>query len=188
MKSKVKHQLSDRPINPEHYIYLVRFIANRYIRQCPTNVELGDLCSAGIIGLIDAISKYDNTRGNAFITYAYKRILGAMRDEVRKIRGLPRYKKEPIFRVQYVPFNDFLIANADYSDMLCKLENVEVLRKNCKNITKKEMEILRFYFFCGMYRSEIAEIYDVSESRIGQILKKTIAKIRRNHAKNRRNP
>jgi RNA polymerase sigma factor (sigma-70 family) len=173
----VKPLLSDQPINPADYIFLVRSIANKYISKCPRNIELGDLYSAGTIGLIDAISKFDRKRENKFVTYAYRRILGAMMDEVRKIRGIPRYA----LGLKFVRFDNFHVANNDHSAMLEKLENVEFLRKNCKNITKREMKILRFYFFCDLSCSAIGKKLGVTEGRIWQIIQGTLAKIREKH-------
>ncbi|RYE82888.1 MAG: RNA polymerase sigma factor WhiG, partial [Hyphomicrobiales bacterium] len=48
-----------------------------------TNIELDDLISSGVIGLMDAVDKYDSTRDNKFKTYAEFRIRGAMLDELR---------------------------------------------------------------------------------------------------------
>jgi RNA polymerase sigma factor (sigma-70 family) len=177
LKVKVKHQLSDRPINPADYINLVKFIANKYIVKCPSNIELGDLYSAGTIGLIDAIGKFDSSKENKFTTYASHRILGAMKDEVRKIRGIPRYASG----LKFVPFDNFQVANNAHDDMVSRLENIEFLRKNCNNITKREMKLLKFYFFCDLSCSEIGKKLGVTDVRIWQILKRTLAKIRGKH-------
>ena len=77
---------------------LVRIIAKRIARKTPPNVELDDLISSGIIGLIDAIQKYDYKKGTKFKTYAEHRIRGAILDELRAQDWIPRSirKKEKL--------------------------------------------------------------------------------------------
>ncbi|MHB1392459.1 MAG: FliA/WhiG family RNA polymerase sigma factor [Clostridia bacterium] len=72
------------------YIYLVKFVAGRLYASYGSNVEFDDLVSYGIFGLIDAIDKYDLSRGVKFDTYAQLRIRGAIIDQLREIDWLPR--------------------------------------------------------------------------------------------------
>ncbi len=60
------------------YAPLVRFIAQKIASRLPSNIELDDLISCGVIGLMDAIQKFDPTRDNKFKTYAEFRIRGAI--------------------------------------------------------------------------------------------------------------
>lgn len=66
------------------YIPLVKYIASRVIIGKTKYIEYEDLVSYGMLGLMDAISKFDETRGMKFSTYASIRIKGAMIDELRK--------------------------------------------------------------------------------------------------------
>ena len=72
------------------YLYLVKYVAGRVAISLPPNVEFNDLVSYGILGLFDAIEKYDVTQGNKFETYAVTRIRGSMMDELRKLDWAPR--------------------------------------------------------------------------------------------------
>src|SRR3990167_2655192 len=72
------------------YLYLVKFVAGRVAVGLPSNVEFGDLVSYGILGLLDAIEKYDVNQGNKFETYGVSRIRGAIMDELRKLDWAPR--------------------------------------------------------------------------------------------------
>lgn len=72
------------------YTYIVKFVAGRLYASYGNNVEFDDLLSYGIFGLIDAIDKYDITRGVKFETYAQLRIRGAIIDQLREIDWLPR--------------------------------------------------------------------------------------------------
>ena len=69
---------------------LVKYMALRLISRLPDHVSIDDLYSAGIIGLIDAIDKYDATQGIPFEYHAKIRIRGAMLDEIRAMDWIPR--------------------------------------------------------------------------------------------------
>ena len=72
------------------YAPLIKFIARKISLRLPPNIELDDLISNGIIGLMDAIEKYDPTCNNKFRTYAEFRIRGAILDELRSQDWVPR--------------------------------------------------------------------------------------------------
>ncbi len=72
------------------YAPLIKFIAQKIAVRLPANIELDDLISAGVIGLMDAIEKYDSSRDNTFKTYAEFRIRGAILDELRSQDWVPR--------------------------------------------------------------------------------------------------
>ena len=72
------------------YLYLVKYVAGRVAIGLPPNVEFNDLVSYGILGLFDAITKYDVSQGNKFETYAVSRIRGSIMDELRKLDLAPR--------------------------------------------------------------------------------------------------
>ncbi|MDV3426935.1 MAG: FliA/WhiG family RNA polymerase sigma factor [Bacillota bacterium] len=80
--------VSDKII--EEYIPLVKYIASRVVIGKSRYVEYEDLVSYGIIGLLDAINKFDNGKGVKFSTYASIRIKGAILDELRKNSPLPK--------------------------------------------------------------------------------------------------
>ena len=87
-KQSGRRDLRDRLIL--HYSPLVKFVAGRVAVGLPQNVEQSDLVSYGIFGLMDAIEKFDLTRGYKFETYAMSRIKGAIIDELRTIDWVPR--------------------------------------------------------------------------------------------------
>ena len=79
-----------RNVLMETYLTLVRYNADRISAKLPDEVELDDLMSAGIFGLIDAIEAFDLTRGVKFETYCAPRIRGAILDELRTMDWVPR--------------------------------------------------------------------------------------------------
>ncbi|HEY8322835.1 MAG TPA: FliA/WhiG family RNA polymerase sigma factor [Candidatus Baltobacteraceae bacterium] len=72
------------------YLHLVKYVAGRISVNLPPNVEINDLVNDGILGLIDAIEKYDDARGVKFETYAITRINGAILDALRSLDWVPR--------------------------------------------------------------------------------------------------
>ena len=72
------------------YVPLVKLVAGRLNVYLGSNVEYDDLVSYGIFGLIDAIDKFDYSKGIKFETYASLRIRGAILDQIRKMDWIPR--------------------------------------------------------------------------------------------------
>lgn len=73
-----------------NYAPRIRYIALRVKSRMPAHVDLGDLISAGTLGLLDALGKYRSDVGCRFETYADSRIRGAMLDELRRLDWMPR--------------------------------------------------------------------------------------------------
>lgn len=74
----------------ERFYEIVRFTAERMRAKLPSEVELDDLMSAGLFGLMDAIDAYDPSRGVKFETYCTQRVHGAIVDELRSMDWVPR--------------------------------------------------------------------------------------------------
>src|SRR3954466_14879493 len=79
-----------RNIRMGHHLHLGRYNAERIHVKLPDEVELDDLMSAGIFGLMDAIAAFDLERGVKFETYCAPRIRGAILDELRSMDWVPR--------------------------------------------------------------------------------------------------
>ena len=84
------HDEKSRNLLMEHYRNLVRYCAERLHSKLPDKVELDDLISAGIFGLMDAIDAFDPGRGVKFETYCSPRIRGSILDELRSMDWVPR--------------------------------------------------------------------------------------------------
>jgi len=84
------HDDQFRNLLMEHYRNLVRYCAERLHSKLPDKVELDDLISAGIFGLMDAIDAFDPNRGVKFETYCSPRIRGSILDELRSMDWVPR--------------------------------------------------------------------------------------------------
>ncbi len=79
-----------------HYAPKIRFLALRLKTKLPRNVELGELISAGTLGLMEALGKFQPQLGIRFETYAENRIRGAMLDELRRLDWFPRALRQRV--------------------------------------------------------------------------------------------
>lgn len=87
-KKTMNPNTRDKMLN--EYLPLVKNVAGRMAMGFPKSVELNDLISTGVIGLIEAFNNYDPSRGVKFETYAVPRIRGAILDELRALDWVPR--------------------------------------------------------------------------------------------------
>jgi len=86
---KEKNDIEARDELIIHYAHLVKYVANRLAINLSSVVEVDELISYGIEGLIDAIEKYDHKRNIKFETYAITRIRGSMIDGLRSMDWVP---------------------------------------------------------------------------------------------------
>lgn len=84
----------------EHYLPLVQYVSNRISIGLPKNITTDDISSYGIMGLMDAIDKFDIDRGLQFETYASWRIRGAMIDGLRQGDWVPRSIREKAKKIE----------------------------------------------------------------------------------------
>lgn len=92
------HELRNRLM--EHYLPLVKYNAERIWARLPDGVDLDDLISAGVFGLMDAIEAFDIDRGVKFETYCVPRIRGAMLDELRGMDWVPRLVRSRASKIE----------------------------------------------------------------------------------------
>jgi len=82
------------------YAPLVKRIAHQMMTKLPYSVQIDDIIQAGMMGLLDAASRYDEFHGAQFETYATQRIRGAMLDELRQADWLPRSLRRDMRRIE----------------------------------------------------------------------------------------
>jgi RNA polymerase sigma factor for flagellar operon FliA len=213
-----------------NYGYLVRWIVRRMMPKYNNYNEYDDLVSCGMLGLIDAIEKFELKHEVKFETYAVSRIRGEILDYMRsqdwaspslrkKISaitgafeayenvnpGRPADKEVamslgmPVEQVQkiltqthmfnLVNFEDALTSGGPEVEIKGRDENTpeeELLNKEKKEILvgvidalpEKERLVITLYYYEGLLLKEIAEILQVTESRVSQIHSKVLAKMR----------
>lgn len=92
--------LNDKEQCLREYAPLVKRIAHQMMVKLPYSVQIDDIIQAGMMGLLDAASRYDEFHGAQFETYATQRIRGAMLDELREADWLPRSLRRDMRRIE----------------------------------------------------------------------------------------
>ncbi|MCY4743659.1 RNA polymerase sigma factor FliA [Pelomonas sp. UHG3] len=127
----------------KQYSPLVRRLAHQMIAKLPANVEVDDLIQVGLIGLTDALSRFDAEQGVQFETFATQRIRGAMLDELRggdwMSRGTRRQQREIEAAVHKVEQRlgrapneseiaaEMGLALQEYQDLLSKVRGTQLI-------------------------------------------------------------
>ncbi len=211
-------------------IELVKIIAGRLYHSYSSYVDYDDLVSYGILGLIDAIDKFEPEKKIKFETYANFRIRGAIIDQLRSLDWVPRstrqkYKKleQAIQKLQGkygLDIKDELIAKElgmsleEFSEFLSnvsilsvisldekisentnfsissndndtspeesylKSETKKILMDTISKLPEREQTIIKLYYFSELTYKEIANILNISESRVSQIHTKCMLKLK----------
>ena len=107
------------------YAPLVKFVAGRTGSRLPSHVEQADLISYGMIGLIEAMDRFDTRRQIRFETFAMQRIRGAIIDELRTLDWVPRSVRSRAREIEN--------ANAKLEHQLGRAPSDEELAENMRN-------------------------------------------------------
>ena len=213
-----------------HYGYLVKWIVRRMMPKYNNYNDYDDLVSCGMLGLIDAVDKFELKHEVKFETYAVSRIRGEILDYMRaqdwaspslrkKISAITTaYEKfesqnpgrlvdqevadslgMPVDQVHKIltqthmfnllNFEDALgggnpeaeIGNQDENtpeEELLNKEQKQLLAEVIDGLPEKERLVITLYYYEGLLLKEIAEILQVTESRVSQIHSKVLAKMR----------
>jgi RNA polymerase sigma factor for flagellar operon FliA len=171
------------------YASLVKYLAQKIAIRLPANIELDDLISSGVIGLMDAVDKYDHTRDNKFKTYAEFRIRGAMLDELRSQDWVPRSIREKAKQLERVfarieqakgrPATDaevceeLRISPEEYGELLNEVRSVSLLNYDDLNsLTKTDKKSMLGLIENGKLNNPFAE---VSRTNLKGMVEKAIA-------------
>lgn len=220
----------------ETYIPLVRVVARRLSKNLHEYIEYEDLCSFGVFGLVDAITKYTPGLGTKFETYASLRIKGSILDEVRKFSQTPRsvvsrkrlideayrslveeskstekeslarelgisekelekweyqieqskmvYIDSPIDEDGKSSYENLMVSDVGVpeKEVIEKMSEGEVrsaLSEELKKLTEKERQVVLLYYYEELSLREISLVLEVTESRISQLHKNALRKLRK---------
>jgi RNA polymerase sigma factor for flagellar operon FliA len=207
-------------------LYLVQHIAGRLVAKLPAHITKDDLISAGVVGLIDAVDRYDGSKGCSLKTYCGLRIRGAMVDELRNQDWIPRtvHRDEKIYDkavetvgqrlgreatpeevrgelgmtpeaferfLSRVHGNVIVSLNETWQDedgnqidrgdvlpcqdtptafdAMVQEEDRAFLRQELDRLPRNEKLVLCLYYIEDLRLKEIAQIIEVTESRVSQI-------------------
>ena len=232
--SRIGRETMDKKSRGElilEYAPLVKKIVDRIAMRLPSNISKDELASGGIMGLVDAIDKYDPEKGTQFNTYATLRIKGAILDELRRMDWVSRSIRRHIHKIEEarrtvgmrigrepdesevaeemgidldayhrmttramgiglfsldgtVPdcFDSKIAGQtAEVSSPFNELKRKElkkIIAKTLAQLSEKEQLVMSLYYFDELTLKEIAQVLNLTESRISQIHSKAIIKLR----------
>lgn len=126
-----------RDILLENYLELVKIVVGRVGASLPSHIDRKDLISIGIIGLVDAISKFDPSKETKFETYASTRIRGQIIDHLRSMDWVPRSIRSKI-NVLEKCYEEHLVNTGTRADQKTICEKL--------NMTSREYTKLMGYY------------------------------------------
>ena len=219
----------------EKYLPLLKSIVSKMRIYFPSKVDLDDIYSVGMTGLVSATVRYDSKKAKSFGSYAALRIRGAILDELRRMDWLSRkdrarvkalrssieeleqrmgrplaedeiIKELKISAQEYQCLMDYMrplsfipldapasetdssssnlsellsdITDPDARDICEKHDVIECLRERIGALPETQQKILVYYYYEDLRLAEIADILELTESRICQIHTQTIIGLR----------
>lgn len=228
-------RMSDREAAIRQYAPLVKYVVGRLAIGLPAILDYEDILSYGTIGLIEALDRFDDSKGIKFETYAISRIRGAIIDALRSLDRLPRSVRQKAKKLEQATveltlangreptdaevaammgltieqFNQTLIDTSwvtvsldglldrddqndnsssaelpadpdqeDFTERLEKRQMLDALTGAIKSLPEREWLIVSLYYKDEMTMKEIAQILDISESRVCQLHGRALSRLR----------
>ncbi len=225
---------ADRDAAIEQYMPLVKYVVARLAVGRPSIIDHEDILSYGTIGLIEALDRYDDSKGVKFETYAISRIRGAIMDALRALDRLPRSVRQKAKRMEQVTngltyelgreptrsevargmemslaqYDKTLVNSSwvtvsldgmverdesgnasaadipadpdqgDFTENMDQRETLAALTNAVQGLPERELLIVSLYYKEEMTMKEIAQILEISESRVCQLHGRAIGRLR----------
>jgi RNA polymerase sigma factor for flagellar operon FliA len=175
---------------------LVKRSASRLRSRLPASVQTEDLIQAGLIVLLEAAARYDETQGASFETYAAIRVRGAMLDEVRNSEWAPRSVQRKARQLSQAmdavtdkterEARDTEVAEhlgmsvSSLRDLFreASARRVVSLEESIHELPEREREVVRLYHEKGLTLRAIGSLMCVSESRIAQMHSRALKRLK----------
>lgn len=135
-----------------------------------------DLIEVGITKLLTLEEKYDITKNTKFSTYAYSRIKGAMKDTLRHIQWFNRNQKD--LSMVYISDLDEDLFIDDSENLILLREKTSSLLEAVDSLPRRQRELIKLYYWNGMSFFEIACFFGISDSRVSQLHKQALSKLK----------
>ncbi len=240
----VKRTEEERDALVRSLLPLVNHVVARMGLYLPPHISQDDLISAGVMGLLDAVDRYDPTRGTTLKTYCSFRIRGQILDELRRLDWVPRsvhkdartleaaqeavaqrLGREPTeaelakemgmgvqellemldrirpatyFSLQEPVFNSDEGDSLSHEDVvpdpsamtpfasLLNEEDKAILRRTMEKLPVQQLHVLTLYYMENLRLKDIAEILNITESRVSQVHTLAITRLRSTFLKERK--
>jgi RNA polymerase sigma factor for flagellar operon FliA len=232
---RAQQPASERDAAIRQYAPLVKYVVGRLAIGLPAILDYEDILSYGTIGLIEALDRYDDSKGVKFETYAISRIRGSIIDALRALDRLPRSVRQKAKKIEQIhvsyslehgreptdeevaaamglsieQYNSALVDcswvtvsldglldrdnsddgsaptelpadpnEEDFTQRLEKRQLVDALTGAVKQLPEREWLIVSLYYRDEMTMKEIAQILEISESRVCQLHGRALSRLR----------
>jgi RNA polymerase sigma factor for flagellar operon FliA len=175
------------------YLNLVHYVIQNTRLQKYDIMDEKDFYQFGIEGLSEAIERFDPDYGTKFETYAIQRIRGKIIDELRKIQIKPRRTGENDVTYKNLSLSTALEEDGGYllvetipsdaetpDDSMKKNEEKEILLELLKKLNERDRLIITLYYYESLNYKEIAEVLNITVSRVSQIHTKILDQLKKN--------
>jgi len=162
------------------HLNLVCYIAKSFVVSWQTSFD--DHVNSGVLGLIDAIQKYDPEKGASFKTYVYYRIKGAIQDNLKTVHIKSESDRknnitvDPVEFIENIHFNN--IFGYQFEDFFIQTEYKNILLGLVEKLDTKDKFIIKS-FFKDQAMNKIGEMLEVSESRVSQKITEIKGKLKK---------
>jgi len=176
-----------------NYTNLVHYVIHHSKFMKLNIVDEKDYFQFGIEGLSEAIERFDPDYGTKFETYAIQRIRGKIIDELRKLQIKPRNTQNPDseFRYRNVSLNNpydndegYMLSEVIPSDaekpdeIVQKDEQKDLLVEAVKSLNERDRLVITLYYYENLNYNEIAEVLNITISRVSQIHSKIMKELK----------
>lgn len=167
-------------IDPESYFPFVYSIAGRF---CNRYVQKDELFQSGVVGLLEAVKRFDPARGVPFAAFAFPHIEGAVRQAMRTCFPIVCSKAGGAFG-----FNpcldtdrsaDQILQRSDLADNEDALLNRIDVRQSITSLSKEEREIIKLRYFRELTQIRTAESMNISQSAVSKQERNALLKLKK---------
>lgn len=155
----------------EQYVPLANKLAYQKKRTLPKFIDIEELKSAAYLGLVEAASRFDQSLGNSFSTFAYPRIFGAIHDYLREQGWMKRGNTDKMLSLDTPCSDEELMMLKDTIEAKPESDAEELFEAVTLKFDAHAKSVLRHYFVDELSMKEVGEKFGVSESRISQLIK-----------------
>lgn len=158
----------------ELHLPLVRSLARRFAAR---GVPLDDLSQVGAVGLINAVDRFDPTRGPSLVAYAIPTIVGEIRRHLRDARApvrIPRRDQEAGVVVRAVPFE----SESESAAVEGPGEERILIERGLRALPRRERRIVRLHYFGNLSQRGIASELGLSQVHVSRLLNESLGRLR----------
>ena len=177
-----KRCVENRNALVEHYLPLVDRIFRSVTRGASRYMDTEAIQAAGVLGLIQSVERFDRARGFTFSSFAWRRIAGAMRDEMRRMDHLTRSDRRATKSEDLEPIHVVAVADIMCSDIREAVHDAdESADELLFPLPVREATVVYLKMWKGLSMAEIADALRMSQSGVSRVYRMAIEALRREY-------